>query len=22
MFGRECSAQEKGDFISWISNLK
>jgi cytochrome c peroxidase len=22
VFGRECSAQEKGDFISWISNLK
>ncbi|RUI22446.1 DUF1924 domain-containing protein [Pseudomonas aeruginosa] len=22
VFGHECSAQEKGDFISWISNLK
>lgn len=22
VFGRECSAREKGDFISWISNLK
>lgn len=22
VFRRECSAQEKGDFVSWISNLK
>lgn len=22
VFGRECSAQEKGDFVSWISSLK